>query len=228
MQLPLQNRYSITLDDDPMVYRLVESMTDIKSLPFFSARQLLSSLSQHRPVAVFVDVHLGLESGLQAIPFLKSRWPFAPVIVMTSDPASNAVSEALDCGADDFIRKPLNKTELVSRLQTRLSDLAQRQAQSTLRIGELCLDTAHRTLKYHGKEESLSSTAVAILSSLMEAAGTARSRDSLKCRAWGRVSVSESALDRKVHEVRSALKTVGAAAEVSNIYGEGFLLESKK
>lgn len=228
MQLPLQNRYTITLDDDPMVHRLVEAMLDIRSLPFFNAKEMLANLTHYRPVAVFVDVHLGTDSGLQVIPYLKARWPFAPVIVMTSDPASNAVAEALSCGADDFIRKPLNRSELVSRLQTRFEDLAKRQAQSTLRVGELCLDTAHRTVKYRGKERDLSATAVALLSTLMETAGIARSREVLKRRAWGRVSVSESALDRKIHEVRDALKKVEASAEITNVYGEGFLLESKK
>jgi DNA-binding response OmpR family regulator len=160
VQLPLQNRYSITLDDDPMVYRLIESMTDIKSLPFSVRGKLSSSLSQYRPVVVFVDVHLGSESGLQAIPFLKSRWPFAPVIVMTSDPASDAVAEALDCGADRLYRKPLNKTELVSRLQTRLTRPGPTPSPIHLAHRRLCLDTGAPHFQYRGKEESLSNSAV--------------------------------------------------------------------
>jgi DNA-binding response OmpR family regulator len=228
MQLPFQNRYTITLDDDPMVYRLLESMLDTKSLPFFSSSELLANLSKYRPVAVFVDIHLGVESGLQVIPHLKARWPFAPIIVMTSDLASNAVSEALACGADDFVRKPINQNELVSRLQVRFEDLAQREAKSTLRIGELCLDTANRVIKHRGKESNISGAAVTILSTLMQATGTARSRHALKRRVWGPVSVTDSALDRKVHEVRSALKAVDAPAEILNVYGQGFLLECKK
>lgn len=228
MRLPFQNRTVICLDDDPLIHRVIEASLDVKCVPVTNLAQLAEELTQQRPIAVFVDIHLGTaESGLTVVPHLKARWPFAPVFVMTSDPNARAVAEALDSGADDFVRKPLNPDEVKARFQARLEDQFKKRAASTISVGELILDTAHRVLRYRKKETRLSPTACSILETLFEAGGTARSREVLKRRAWGRPQVSDNALDRKIHEVRAALRNLTEDIELKSIYGQGFLLETR-
>lgn len=225
MSSPLGYRYTLTLDDDPTMHRLIEKTTGLKSVPFADPVSLLGDSEKYSPMAVFIDIHLGLEgSGIDIIPKLRERWPFAALMVITSDSSDAALSEAFAAGADDFIRKPLHANELTARLQSRLGDLAAKEAKTILRIGDLTLHLARRSLKGRKGQTFLSPTAGLILQLLIEAQGTKVSRPSLKRKIWGEVVVTDNALDRKIHEVRKALQSVSEQVSIRTIYGHGLEL----
>jgi DNA-binding response OmpR family regulator len=229
MEKSIKNRYTITLDDDPMVCRVIEKSLGIKSLPFFSLGELLTEIDKYRPMATFVDIHLDTSAnGLEIIPHLRTHWPYCPIIVITGDLAEEAVSEALASGADDFVRKPIQPKELVARVQARIGDLTQKEAKAVIRIGDVTLDTVHRVLRGNHREIYVSPTAVSVLSTLIQANGTVLSRDVLKRRAWGKLRVSDNALDRKIFEVRQALREITELVEIVTDYGKGFALERKE
>jgi DNA-binding response OmpR family regulator len=229
MKKPSETEYTITLDDDPMVPRLIQKCLGIRSIPFTSAEKLLAVADRYQPVAAFIDIHLdGEGSGLHTIPLLRSKWAFCPLIVVTSDPTDEAVTEALACGADDFVRKPIRASELSARLQTRLIDQAQKEAKSIIQAADLSLDRAHRVLKGPSGERYLSLTEVNLFLSLLQARGTVVPRATLKLRCWGQIAVSDNALDRKIYEVRRALKEIGSRISVGTAYGVGFVLEQSQ
>lgn len=229
MPLKSNNRYTVTLDDDPSIHRVIEKILGIKSKTFLSAEELLSKASQLTPIAAFIDIHLGMNpvSGLEVLPFLRGQWPFIPLIIITSDLAENVVSEALACGADDFLRKPIQAQELFARVQARLLDFAKIETKNLLRMGDICLNVSQRVLKGNGEQCYLSPTAANLLSHLIEMKGTTVDRERMKSRIWGKFNVSQNALDRKVFEVRKALERVSQCLVIENLYGRGFLLSSK-
>lgn len=222
---PSSQEYTITLDDDPIVHRMIQKALGMKSIAFTSAEKLLSSAERYHPVAAFIDIHLDTASGLDIIPTLRAKWAFCPIIVVTSDPSDEAVTEALACGADDFVRKPIRPKELTARLHTRLLDQAQKEAKNTIHVGDVNLDRAHRYLKGPKGDRYLSSTELNLFLSLVQARGTIVPRKTLKLRCWGEIAVSDNALDRKIYEVRRALQEVGSRIGISTAYGVGFALE---
>lgn len=223
------NDFTITLDDDPIVAKMIQKSLGIRSLAFQLPQELLKSSFDRDPVACFIDIHLGTEAnGLEIVPALREKWPFCPLIVVTSDPTDEAVIEALASGADDFIRKPIRPRELSARLQTRLLDQAQKEAKSVLRIGDVELDRAHRTVRGPSGERYLSDTEVNLFLSLIQARGTIVPRHALKLRCWGQIAVSDNALDRKVYEVRRALKEIGSHIRLGTAYGVGFSMDTEE
>lgn len=217
--------YTVTLDDDPIVPRLIESTLRIPSKAFHSAKQLVEVASLLHPVAVFIDIHLGSDpSGLSIIPTLRQNWPYAPIIVITADPSDEAVSEALASGADDFVRKPLRPKELIARLQVRLVDQAQKEARQIFHFANLELNQQSRCLRGPKGERFLSPTEMSLFLAVTQARGTVVPRRTLKQRCWDNVRVSDNALDRKVHELRKALMDVGSIAGIGTSYGSGFFI----
>ncbi len=215
--------YTITVDDDLMVHKIVERATRMKSIPFTSGKALLEVIQEQQPTAVFVDIHLGIEdSGLHLIPELRERWPFTPIIIITGDPSESALSEALACGADDFVTKPLRSQELLARLQARLTDQALKEAKQAFHLGNLVFDSAHRLLTGPGGYRYLSTTETNLLLCLLQAKGSIVLRDTLKLRCWGPLKVSDGALDRKIFEVRRALDEIGGNTSIKTAYGVGF------
>jgi DNA-binding response OmpR family regulator len=186
---------------------------------------MLQKAAALNPVAIFVDVHLDKENGLNALPDIRSLWRNCPIIVITADPAEEPISEALTRGADDFILKPLRPREIVARVQARLADHSLKQASHSLEYGDLKLDQTHRLLRGPKGEHFLSPTELNLLASLMRGAGTTLERATLKNQCWDHIVVSDNALDRKVFEVRKALLDVGSHCAIGTAYGIGFFLE---
>jgi DNA-binding response OmpR family regulator len=217
----------VTLEDDPMVQSVIEAAIGSRARHFSDGAQLLAEADDLAPLAFFVDIHLSEQaSGLEVIPRLRERWPFVPIIVVTSDQADEMVGEALASGADDFVRKPLRPKELVARLQARASEQARYQARALRSVGDVTLDLLHNTLTgAHGESRALSQTDMALLCCLADAKGTVVPRRDLKLRCWGSVKVSDKAVDRKIHLVRAALSDVTTAVQVTSIYGAGFRLD---
>jgi DNA-binding response OmpR family regulator len=221
-----QKEYTITLDDDPMVPRMIQKALGIKSIPFVSPEQLLATAEKYHPVAAFIDIHLGVDTtGLGVIPALRQRWPFCPILVVTSDPTDEAVTEALASGADDFLRKPIRPKELNARLQTRLIDQAQKEARNVIVFADVSLDQAYRTLRGPSGERYLSPTETNLFLALVQARGTTVPRSTLKTRCWDQIAVSNNALDRKIYELRRALAEVGSRLNIGTAYGVGFSLD---
>lgn len=223
--------YTLTLDDDPIVHKIIERATGLKSIPFKSGQDLLNNNpSSYKPAGVFIDIHLSdSESGLQLIPKLREEWPFCPFIIITSDPTEGAVTDALTCGADDFVTKPLRPKELLARFQARLADQAAKQSRQSFQFGEFTFDCGHRMLSGNQGTRYLSNTETNLLLCLLQAKGTIVSRETLKMKCWGGLKVSDGALDRKIYEVRKALQEIGGdASSIRTSYGVGFGLEIRQ
>jgi len=225
---PLAAHYTLTIDDDPIVPKLIEGALGTRSVAFSTTKDLLTQAADLEPVAIFVDIHLNDENGLAALPAIRNRWRYCPVIVITGDTDDKAIAEALTLGADDFIMKPLRPREIVARLQARLADQALKQGRQSLKYGDLQLDQGHRVLRGPKGERFLSPTEINLLVALVRGAGTTLERAMLKNLCWDHIAVSDNALDRKVFEVRRALMDVGSQCSVGTAYGVGFYLETPR
>lgn len=223
-----RNSYTVTLDDDPIVSRMIQEILGIKTFAFTNTVDLKASFDRLNPIGVFVDIHLaGDESGLDVVPQVKARWPQTPVIVITGDYAESLVGQALAIGADDFLLKPLRPGELVARLLTRKSEIDLRNNQTILHFGDLILNLRHKSLAGPKGQVFQSPREVEILAYLIRVNGVVIDKSNLKRRIWGNISVSDNALDRKLFEVRKAIKNVSDTVEIRAVYGQGIVLRHK-
>lgn len=217
--------YSVTLDDDPLIGKIIEVATGLKNFLYVSAMDLSRDLEHLHPVGVFVDIHLDEhESGIEIIPRLKQVWPDAPLLVITADPESSLVGDALSAGADDFLRKPLNDVELRARLNARSAQLAERRGSALLEFGDLKLDVVKKSITGPLGFRIISNREIGLLAQLAKAKGLIIPKKALKQHLWGNIAISDNVLDRKIYEVRKLLREVSAAVELKSIYGEGLAL----
>lgn len=220
--------YTITLDDDPVIGKMIEGSVGVKTFSYATTTALLADARIYQPLGAFIDVHLASEeSGLDIIPQLKTLWPNTPIIVVTADPESSLIASALAAGADDFVRKPLDDVELRARLNARLGQIAERRGHSVLNYGDVTLDVINRTLVGPLGRQLLSGREAGLLAELVKARGLVVSKIALKKQLWGGLAISDNALDRKIFEVRRLLKAVTDQLEVKAVYGEGVKLQRR-
>lgn len=218
--------YTITVDDDPMVCRIIERATGVRSLGFQSSQEIQPVAGQYEPLAVFIDIHLGIEeSGLSLIPVFRSHWHYAPIIVVTSDPDDECLDEAFKQGANDFLLKPIKPREVQARFRTRLAELQERAARAALIAGDVRLDTAHRVVTGPLGRQFLAPVETLMLAQLIKAKGTVVPKEVIKREAWGPIHVSDNAFYRKLFELRRALEGVSQTVKIQSIYGTGLSLD---
>jgi PAS domain S-box-containing protein len=94
--------------------RSVETVTD--------ARLVNDWVDDHDPDLVLLDLHMPYLDGYTVLTSLRGRATSTelPVIVLTADDTHAASERALALGANDFLRKPLDRTELTHRVRNLL------------------------------------------------------------------------------------------------------------
>ncbi|HBJ87428.1 MAG TPA: hybrid sensor histidine kinase/response regulator [Verrucomicrobiales bacterium] len=88
-----------------------------------SAEQGLQRLSAATPDLILLDVMMPGTDGLTACRQIKAeaRWADIPVIFLSADDDKNVIVQALEAGGVDYVTKPFNMAELVSRVRTQLA-----------------------------------------------------------------------------------------------------------
>jgi DNA-binding response OmpR family regulator len=221
-------RFTITIDRDPSVKDAIARAMGVESRWFQSCEDYERALPAE-PMAVFVDVALsvGDERTGQIIPRLKDSWPLAPVFLTSPEHDSDALTEGMALGADDFVAKPIEPVDLNKRVTVRLRALAKRAARETILFGDMSIDTMQRSVTSTRGQRFLSPTEIKLLSELAKASGNVVPRDMLKQRCWPQMTVSDNALNRKLYEIRRRLKPISDSVNIRTIYGVGFVMEQK-
>ena len=87
------------------------------------SRQVESVFAEFQPDAVVLDLHMPQPDGLEVLRRLRgarSSLGFLPVLVLTGDEGHTARNAALILGADEFVTKPVDRSEFVLRMRTLL------------------------------------------------------------------------------------------------------------
>lgn len=222
-------QYFIVIDDDPFIMQLLQSGLGIESCFYTSSAEFKEHNKEHNrlgpPKGVFVDIHLGTDdNGLELIPGIRERWPYCPVIVITGDLRADAVGLALAAGAHDFITKPFSAKDAAARLEARAIELIEKEARETFRHGDFILNLTLNQLSGASGHTRLSQADAEALRYLALANGLFVTRKELKKKVWGNLSVSDNALNKKMQEVRKALKGIGSEVKLTSKLDEGFSL----
>ena len=118
----------LVVDDDPEIVTFLSTLLElegIESSVATSAAAALEQLAQMRPDLVLLDIAMPDRDGIDLCKELKRdpRTAEVPVFVVSARPGKDVVERALAAGAEEFIRKPFENAELITRIRDRLSTL---------------------------------------------------------------------------------------------------------
>ena len=155
--------------------------------------------------AIVLDIMLPGLNGYEVCAKLRAAEVWTPVLMLSAKDGEWDEAEALDTGADDFLRKPFSFVVLVARLRA----LIRRGAQSrpvVLVVADLVLDPAERTCRRDDHDIALTAKEFSLLEYLMRNAGHVITKTELAEHVWDEhysgdlnvVEVHVSALRRKI------------------------------
>ena len=111
--------------------------------------------------AVILDLMLPKMDGWEILRKLRAR-KRTPVLILTARDAAVDKVKGLDTGADDYLTKPFRLDELLARLRALIRRSAGHPS-PLLRLGDVEINTAARTVKKGGRETTLSPKEYALL-----------------------------------------------------------------
>jgi putative two-component system response regulator len=120
----------LAVDDNEQNLQLLEAYLSTWGYDVVLAhdgREALELYPQVKPSVIVLDVMMPVMDGYEACSFIKERpdGRTIPILMLTALTGSEDKIKALECGADDFLNKPINKDELRSRIRSliRISNL---------------------------------------------------------------------------------------------------------
>jgi CheY-like chemotaxis protein len=116
----------LEVDDNPVNIRLVQAILEKEGYDTVSAIDGPSAIEAVRigkPDLVLMDIFMGEMSGLDACRIIKEEKDIRdiPVIFVTANTDDAVLRKAFESGGTDYVRKPINRVELLSRIRSVLT-----------------------------------------------------------------------------------------------------------
>ena len=173
--------------------------------------------------AITLDIMLPGKNGYAVCRELRAAGVDTPILVLTAKDGEYDEADALDLGADDFLRKPFSVVVLVARLRALLRRGKARTAD--LSFSDLALSPAAKTVTRSGKIIELTPREYALLEYFLYNAGNTLSKLQILEHVWGTgFSGDPNVVEVYVGYLRKKLDSVPGRAYIRTVRGRGYQL----
>lgn len=167
-----------------------------------------------------LDINVPLLNGITLLKSLRDAGDTTPTIFLTSHKDKESLRDGFLSGADDYISKPFDNTELLLRLHALLKRSKKLDKKC---IKDFCYDTKKMLIFYKEKELELSKKEYALLILLIQNLEKTISKELIVDELW---SNSDSGSDGAIRVYINRLKQILPDLEIQNIRGVGYKLVS--
>ncbi|ELK4863504.1 response regulator [Pseudomonas aeruginosa] len=183
------------------------------------------ALASEEYALAILDVGLPRMDGFAVLARLRGRGKTLPVLMLTARGEVKDRVHGLNLGADDYLAKPFELSELEARVKAllRRSVLGGEQLQ---RCGALVYDLGTRRFSLDEQPLTLTSREQAVLEAMIARPGRVMSKEQLAAQVFGLdEEASADAIEIYVHRLRKKLE--GGAVRIVTFRGLGYLLEAQ-
>lgn len=224
----------LIVDDDADVLTALRRGLELSDFVVFTAADgaaALRAVGAHDPDLVVLDLNMPLLDGVGVVTALRAMRNDVPVCVLSARSEVDDRIAGLEAGADDYMVKPFEFSELVARIRAllrRRPETEDAPAEKTVRVGSVGVDLLGRRADVAGTEVHLTKREFDLLAVLAENRGTVLSRDQLLRSVWGYDFETETnVVDVFVSYLRRKLEIDGAPRVLHTVRGVGFVLRDR-
>ncbi|MDO8914865.1 MAG: response regulator transcription factor [Coriobacteriia bacterium] len=190
----------LVVEDDESIARFVElelvhqGFAVARAADGVAALELVQSAA---PDLIVLDLMLPGVEGLDVARMLRSNGFDRPILMLTARAETRDLVDGFEAGADDYLRKPFEMPELLSRVNALLKRYGRSVPGSITSASGITIDPAARSAVMDGAALDLTAKEFDLLSFLVANAGRVVTREELIAGVWG----GQRATDSNVIEV---------------------------
>lgn len=198
---------------------LTSANYDVKS--FYDAESFLDEFKIKKPDLILLDMMLPKISGEEILKYIRNDKSNndIDIIIISANKLLNDKVTGLNLGADDYIEKPFEILELISRVNARF-----RKSKSNIfKIHDFELDEDKRIITKNDQIFILTNSEFDILLELIKNEGKCLSRDDLMNKLWGENANYESrTIDMHIRNIR---KKLNDDSLIITVHGHGYRID---
>ncbi|HKQ47174.1 MAG TPA: response regulator [Phycisphaerae bacterium] len=126
IETPLPPSKVLLVDDEAQIVELLEAylaeIPNVSTVGASSGQEALAKVAADPPDLILLDIMMPRMSGFEVCKKLKAdpATKDIPIIMVTALYEESDVERGLEVGTNDFVTKPLNRVDLVTRVKTLL------------------------------------------------------------------------------------------------------------
>jgi two-component system, cell cycle response regulator CtrA len=178
---------------------------------------------------IVLDLNLPDMHGYDVLKKLRSSKIETPILILSGMTESDDKVKGLVFGADDYLTKPFDKSELVARIHA-VVRRARGHAQSSISIGDLEIDLDGKSVTVAGQSVHLTGKEYGILELLALRKGTTLTKEMFLNHLYGGMDEPElKIIDVFVCKLRKKLATAsGGNNFIETVWGRGYVLRDQE
>lgn len=220
------------LDDDPgrtgIAYKTLSAAGHVCHL-FPDGRDMLQQLRRESYDMLILDWQMSGASAPEVVRWAREKLsPKLPVLFMTSNSGADDIIEGLAAGADDYMIKPIRRSELAVRVQALLRRAYPSQnATEQIRFGRYAFETRSGQLRFDGAPIALTQKEFDLALLFFRNLDRPLSRATILEAVWSRnIEIPSRTMDTHVSRVRSKLQLRPENGfRLAPVYSYGYRLE---
>ena len=189
-----------------------------------TGQEALDLLRHYDYDSVILDMMLADIEGYEVVRRMRAARIDTPVIMQAAVVMPQARVKAFSIGADDFITKPYDHTELFARMQA-IIRRTKGYSQPSLRCGPLHLNLDSREVEVSGRPVHLTGKEYAILELLVLRKGMVLTKEVFLNHLYGGMDEPEmKIIDVFICKLRKKLAAAGAPNVIGTVWGRGYMV----
>jgi len=223
----------LVVDDHPNVLAMLQAMLTAEGFDVVAAQDALTGLRaayETHPDAILLDVMMPKVDGFEACRRLREMTD-VPIIFVTAKGTIEDVVRGLSIGADDYVVKPFDRSELISRLTACLRRAGERtddESDFLFPAASIMLDCDRHELVIGSRTVYLTPKEFEVLRLLARHAGKVLSTDAILTRVWGPEWIGEPDLVKQyIYRLRQKIEPNPSSPQyLHTVRGGGYYFDS--
>jgi len=178
----------LIVEDDATIARFVElelSHAGYDVYKFGDGESALEEVAEIRPDLMLLDLMLPGVDGLTVARTVRERGLGMPIMMLTARSETQDVVKGFEAGADDYLRKPFEIPELLSRVRALLKRTEHENPASSYRAANVEIDPRSRSVLVDGEIVTFTAKEYDLLEFFVLNAGRVITRDEILQTVWG-------------------------------------------
>lgn len=213
-----------SVEDDKDISNLINitlSKQGYQVTSFYDGKSFIKALAEKVPDMILLDIMLPGISGLEILEMVRKdkKYNDVDVIIISAKSLILDKVQGFELGADDYIDKPFNILELISRVNAKER---RKKVEQVITFQNVTLNLNKHICYVNNEEVQLTSREFEILALLFKANGSVLSREEILSSIWGVDAIYETrTVDMHIKSLRQKINDLQKRL-IATVHGVGY------